>query len=902
MKKLILIPIILAILIPTLAWADILDDLTAFFEGWKQYFTEQEEPMLGATLVYPYAGGTGLDTSGSTGVPTIAAGTWSVTSITGITPSNWEALGDNAITPTTTVGIIVNASSTFTGRVALGSDILLDTGYAINWDEGGANETVIYVDTGEGGRITTYGPSGNLAILDLNILTSNRDFYLPDLTGTFLMATGTQDVTFGGDLSVTYGISAATGTFTGYITATGFTGKSSTTEAFATNPTDCANNQFAHEIDTSGNLACLALVDNDVPNTITVSNYLPLAGGTLTDLLSGTELSMTYGITGATSTFTSTSTLAGINADSGLLFVEPAQNRVGISTTSPYLAFGVEGNTAIDGTLNVGGTSNFIGAVTGAGGFVGDLTGNASDVSCSECLIIGTEVKAGTLTDTKYCIWDDGNSQITCDSTPAGTGDIESVGDCTTGDCDYFTLGDLDLTYGLSGATGTFTGYLTAVGFTGNASSATALATNPTACTNQFVRDLDADGTLTCNTVDIGDDTNLTVGATGIEKSGDDIALTSGYIIPLSASTTDWNTVTWWYDDYSSYIDQDVTSGSSPTFNYIIGNLTGNASTATAFFANPSACGAGPPQTLVKDIAADGTLTCHTLVDNDIPDTITVSNYLSLAGGTLTDLVSGTELSITYGASLATGTFSGDITMVNATSSGVMDATEYCISGTNCITSWAGGGDITSVGDCSTGDCDYFTLGDLDLTYGLTASTGTFANGFISQASSTSYGLSMELSTTTGTMVIPQGTAPVVETVGEMALDTTDNQLLVADSAGTARVIPLEISLFGFTLASTSAEFLSGGFIDIPKHTKDGRELTQFRCHVVGGTSVAVNVSDNGTNDTEAITCATTQTSDTDVATNDTFTADELWRVEIGTVTGAVDFLIFEAYGYITRE
>ena len=35
----------------------------------------------------------------------------------------------------------------------------------------------------------------------------------------------------------------------------------------------------------------------------------------------------------------------------------------------------------------------------------------------------------------------------------------------------------------------------------GNADTASALATNPTACTNQFARDLDADGTITCATV-----------------------------------------------------------------------------------------------------------------------------------------------------------------------------------------------------------------------------------------------------------------------------------------------------------------------------------------------------------------------------------------------------------------
>jgi len=40
--------------------------------------------------------------------------------------------------------------------------------------------------------------------------------------------------------------------------------------------------------------------------------------------------------------------------------------------------------------------------------------------------------------------------------------------------------------------------------------------------------------------LDISDNTNLTVSATGLELSGDSIALTSGYTIPLSASTTNW--------------------------------------------------------------------------------------------------------------------------------------------------------------------------------------------------------------------------------------------------------------------------------------------------------------------------------------------------------------------------
>ncbi|KKM72890.1 hypothetical protein LCGC14_1415970, partial [marine sediment metagenome] len=163
-------------------------------------------------------------------------------------------------------------------------------------------------------------------------------------------------------------------------------------------------------------------------------------------------------------------------------------------------------------------------------------------------------------------------------------------------------------------------------------------------------------------------------------------------------------------------------------------------------------------------------------------------------------------------------------------------------------------------------------------------------------------GLTMTNGTSTDSFVIPQGASPDVDAAGEIALDTTDDQLLIGTGAGTLVVIPTEIVLFSVIIPSTSPDFISGGVIHIPKWTKDGRDISQYRCHVDGGTSVVANTSDDGTNDTESITCATTQTSDTDVATNSTFNADELWRLEIGTITGTVDYLIFEAYGFITRE
>jgi hypothetical protein len=66
---------------------------------------------------------------------------------------------------------------------------------------------------------------------------------------------------------------------------TTITGNAGTATALAANPTDCGSNQFATTIAANGDLTCAAITDADVPNTITVSNYLPLAGGTMTGQL-----------------------------------------------------------------------------------------------------------------------------------------------------------------------------------------------------------------------------------------------------------------------------------------------------------------------------------------------------------------------------------------------------------------------------------------------------------------------------------------------------------------------------------------------------------------------------------------------------------------------------------------
>jgi hypothetical protein len=105
-----------------------------------------------------------------------------------------------------------------------------------------------------------------------------------------------------------------------------------------------------------------------------------------------------------------------------------------------------------------------------------------------------------------------------------------------------------------------------------NAPTATALAANPSDCSsNEFASAIAANGNLTCSS------------------------------IPNAATTaTSSNT-------NSAIVARDGSGNFSA--GTITAALSGNASTATALAANPTACGAGD---FVTDIAADGTLTCDT--------------------------------------------------------------------------------------------------------------------------------------------------------------------------------------------------------------------------------------------------------------------------------------------------
>ncbi len=212
-------------------------------------------------------------------------------------------------------------------------------------------------------------------------------------------------------------------------------------------------------------------------------------------------------------------------------------------------------------------------------------------------------------------------------------------------------LGPADVNINLSNTNGSFVTNLTTDGtitaaifsgaLSGNATTATALAANPTACaSNRFVTDTDANGTLTCAlltdadvpngiTVDLA--TNATTAAnlvgTGSTTNAVDLA-TAEVAGNLKASNLQNGAADLGPADVTvnltnsngSFVTNLTTDGTitAATFS---GALSGNAATATALAANPVACASNR---FVTDIDANGTLSCALLTDADIPNGITV--------------------------------------------------------------------------------------------------------------------------------------------------------------------------------------------------------------------------------------------------------------------------------------
>jgi len=315
-------------------------------------------------------------------------------------------------------------------------------------------------------------------------------------------------------------------------------------------------------------------------------------------------------------------------------------------------------------------------------------------------------------------------------------------------------------------------------------------------------------------------------------------SLTAGYNIPLSASTTEWSG---FYNTPSTRI----TAGNGLSW-------SGNTLTATSTHAA---------------VTLSGALDYITLVGQDI-----VRGAIDLA----TD--------ITGVLGIAAGGLGAAFTDPNADQLMFWDDSAAKITGIATLAGAAISGTTLTINDVTCTDC----LTSTEIADEYLLNTGDVGTGVYDFGGATAF-------------EIVNGSNPTVDTLGEIALDTTGNQLIVATSSTAAAIPVTDVKIWSVTIASTSPRFLDLGLYPIPTNI-DGYTITRIQCHVTSGTSKVIAVEDASGNSSEDITCATTNTTDDGSITNPTYTASELSYIDFGATTGAVDYVSISVFGNWTRE
>lgn len=165
----------------------------------------------------------------------------------------------------------------------------------------------------------------------------------------------------------------------------------------------------------------------DVTGNTTLDANLSVAGTTsLTGNVTLTNNLTVNGNTALGDANTDTTTVTGIvNVDSGVLYVDPVNNRVGINDTTPSEALDVTGNALISGTLGITGATSLSSTLA----VTGDVSVNTNKFNITASS--GNTTIAGTLGVT-------GNTTVdgviyADDDTTANTPVISFTGDTNTG-------------------------------------------------------------------------------------------------------------------------------------------------------------------------------------------------------------------------------------------------------------------------------------------------------------------------------------------------------------------------------------------------------------------------------------------------------------------------------------
>jgi len=140
---------------------------------------------------------------------------------------------------------------------------------------------------------------------------------------------------------------------------------------------------------------------------------------------------------------------------------------------------------------------------------------------------------------------------------------------------------------------------------------------------------------------------------------------------------------------------------------------------------------------------------------------------------------------------------------------------------------------------------------------------------------------------------IPNGADPQTGVAGQIAIDTTPIDTLKYYGSATNTIVAWESP----TVVIASSTWVAFGKFIPARIFFASTTVTEIRCKANGGTSVEIWLSD-GVNDTDTLTCTTAGAHDDGDIANASFDEDEQLHFEIGNIVGTVNSVAITVNGY----
>jgi hypothetical protein len=418
---------------------------------------------------------------------------------------------------------------------------------------------------------------------------------------------------------------------------TGNAATATTAAALTSDPTDCSAGEYATTIAANGNLTCAQVA------------YTQL--GSVPSTLVETDQGNTYS-TGAQDFGSATSLKVPASAGAN----PTAAGLIAYDTTANALEVGINGanKTVAMTDSNITGNAATASALAadpddcGAGTFATTIAASGA-LTCAQVAYANLGSVPTTLVKT-----DQGNTYTTgaqdfASATSLKVPAAAGASPTASGLIAYDTTSNT-LEVGVNTANKTVA--FTDSSITGNAATATALASDPSDCSaGQYATTIAASGALTCAQVSYAQ--LGSVPATLVETDqgntystgAQDFGSATSLKVPTTAGAGPTASGLIAYDSTANAWEAGV-NGSNKTFAFTDSNITGNASTATALASDPGDCGANQYATT---IAASGALTCAQVSFaqlSNVPATIVETDQANTYSTGAQDFAAATSLKV----------------------------------------------------------------------------------------------------------------------------------------------------------------------------------------------------------------------------------------------------------------